>query len=38
MKWCEILNMWCQDIEAEEMDSIGCHGDCNICYEMSDIQ
>lgn len=31
MRWCDLLNMWCFDIEESEKDAIGCDGDCRHC-------
>nr|DAU29336.1 MAG TPA: hypothetical protein [Caudoviricetes sp.] len=31
MNWCGILHMWCDDIDTEDMELIGCGGNCNIC-------
>ena len=30
MDWCNVLNMWCQDID-DEIDDIGCDGKCWSC-------
>jgi hypothetical protein len=37
MKWCNILNMFCDDIEEEEKEFIQCDGDCKNCEECSGI-
>lgn len=31
MKWCEILNKWCFDIDEIDMDEAVCDGDCSNC-------
>lgn len=39
MKWCWILNMWCSDAEADDMEMVGCDGmcgDCDCCEEVTD--
>lgn len=36
MKWCKVLNMWCDDVDEDYMELIGCDGDCNCnaCFDM----
>ena len=31
--WCGILNMWCDDIDTEDIELIGCDGDCKACFD-----
>lgn len=31
MKWCEILDTWCSDIDAIDMEEACCDGDCLHC-------
>ena len=31
MKWCSVMNMWCSDMDYEDVDSIGCDGECFAC-------
>ena len=38
MKWCSIMNMWCSDIDEEDMANIGCDGDCRHCEECEEVQ
>ncbi len=42
MSWCEILNMWCGDIDEEEQQyNACCDGDCKgceFCVEVQDDQ
>lgn len=28
--------MWCDDIDDDYMELIGCDGDCNACFDMED--
>jgi hypothetical protein len=37
MKWCERINMFCSDIEDEEMEMCECDGDCGNCDDCTDI-
>ena len=31
MNWCEVLNKWCSDIDAADMEEAVCDGDCEWC-------
>lgn len=31
MWWCNVLNMWCTDMDEEDRDYCGCDGDCRNC-------
>lgn len=37
MQWCKVLNMWCDDIDDDYMELIGCDGDCNACFDMGEV-
>jgi hypothetical protein len=36
MKWCNLLNMWCDDIDDDVANF--CDGDCNCCDEMEEVK
>ena len=36
MKWCNLLNMWCDDIDDDVSDL--CDGDCSFCDEMEEVK
>lgn len=36
MKWCNLLNMWCDDIDDDVAHF--CDGDCNCCDEMEEVK
>ena len=38
MLWCDILQMWCDDIDGEDMDLIGCEGYCRGCCDCSEVE
>ncbi len=31
MKWCELMNMWCSDMDEEDIKNADCDGDCEYC-------
>ena len=37
MKWCNRINMFCCDIDDEEMEACGCDGNCRGCEDCSEI-
>lgn len=37
MKWCNLLNMWCDDIDADDVSGL-CDGDCHCCDEMEELK
>lgn len=37
MKWCNLMNMWCSDMDEEDLDNAGCEGDCKSCDECDDV-
>ena len=37
MKWCNEINMWCNDIEDEEQKMIDCDCDCKNCESCEDV-
>lgn len=37
MMWCSILMMWCDEID-DEIDDIGCFGDCSLCGAMKEVK
>ena len=37
MKWCNTMNMWCSDMDAEDIENADCDGDCDSCDDCEDI-
>ena len=37
MKWCNLLNMWCDDIDTDDVYDL-CDGDCCCCDEMEELK
>lgn len=37
MKWCNLMNMWCSDMDEEDIKNADCNGCCNGCCECEDI-
>ena len=35
MKWCKVMNMWCSDMDEEDIDNVGCDGECDNCDAVS---
>ena len=38
MKWCEIMNMWCSDMDDEDIENCNCDGDCECCEYCDDVK
>ena len=38
MKWCKAMNMWCSDMDEEDVENSGCDGNCNGCDECEDVK
>lgn len=38
MKWCNVMNMWCSDMDNEDAENAGCDGNCNGCEECEDVK
>ena len=38
MKWCKAMNMWCSDMDEEDVENTGCDGNCNGCDECEDVK
>lgn len=38
MKWCNVMNMWCSDIDNEDVENTGCDGCYNECEECEDVK
>lgn len=36
MKWCGYMNMWCSDMDDEDIEMAGCDGECNCCDDCED--
>lgn len=36
MKWCKAMNMWCADMDEEDIDNVGCDGKCDNCADCKD--
>ena len=37
MKWCNVMNMWCSDMDDEDVENLGCNGNCKGCEECEEI-
>lgn len=37
MKWCGYMNMWCNDMDEEDMEFAGCDGECNCCDDCEEV-
>ena len=37
MKWCNVMNMWCSDMDDEDIDNACCDGQCYRCEECEEI-
>ena len=37
MQWCEIMNMWCSDMDDKDVENCHCDGDCGRCEQCSDV-
>lgn len=37
MKWCGYMNMWCSDMDDEDMEFAGCDGECNCCDDCEEV-
>lgn len=38
MNWCEVMNMWCSDMDEEDVENCNCDGDCECCGFCTDIK
>ncbi len=38
MWWCSATNMWCSDMDEEDIDNANCNGDCDVCSDCEDIK
>ena len=38
MKWCNTMNMWCSDMDEEDIDNANCDCDCDSCDDCEDIK
>ena len=36
-KWCNVMNMWCSDMDEEDCNNAQCDGDCKNCEECEEI-
>ena len=36
MKWCGYMNMWCSDMDDEDIEMAGCDGECGCCDDCED--
>ncbi len=36
-EWCCVLDMWCDDIDRDDVDLIGCDGYCHGCDECEEV-
>lgn len=37
MEWCKIMNMWCSDMDDEDVEHCYCDGDCGNCDQCEDV-
>lgn len=37
MMWCAIMDMWCDDMDDEEIEMAGCDGQCYCCDECEEV-
>lgn len=37
MKWCNLMNMWCSDMDSEDVENADCDSDCECCDDCEDI-
>lgn len=38
MKWCGYMNMWCSDMDDEDIKMAGCDGECKCCDDCEEMQ
>lgn len=38
MKWCNLMNMWCSDMNEADIETADCDGECECCCECEDIK
>ena len=38
MKWCNVMNMWCSDMDKDDCDNAMRDGDCDDCEECEEIR
>lgn len=38
MKWCNLMMMWCSDMDDEDLENCICDGDCSDCYYCEDVK
>ena len=38
MKWCKKMNMWCSDMDDDDIENLSCDGECDSCYECEDVK
>ena len=37
MKWCNLMNMWCSDMDEEDFANACCDGKCSGCDECEEV-
>lgn len=37
MKWCNLMNMWCSDMDEEDFENACCDGECSGCDECVEV-
>ena len=37
MKWCNVMNMWCSDMDEEDIAFACCDGECCGCDECEEV-
>lgn len=38
MKWCNLMNMWCSDMDNDDIENVDCDGECDGCCECEDVK
>lgn len=38
MKWCNLMKMWCNDMDEEDIENADCDGECEVCCECEDVK
>lgn len=37
LRWCNIMHMWCSDMDEEDIKNAGCYGECYNCDNCKDV-
>lgn len=38
MKWCNLMNKWCSDMDNDDIENVDCDGECDGCCECEDVK